>query len=199
MRDSDKAYIHILEMLIAGKVRCGQPVDEKNLCEDLSIGKTPLREALTRLAQEGYVVAVPRKGMTYVSFGISDLNTLFEIRFALNGLYTERIIENITDQQIQEIETLVITNHEDQYLKDHAFYTLLSEGCNDKYMAENMNKVKNLCLIALRPLQKNLSVQLDRIDDEYMQIVQALKNRDKEQLAKLLIQQIPAYVTVNYR
>ena len=199
MRDSDKAYFEILEMLIVGKVRCGQPVDEKNLCERLGLGKTPLREALTRLAQDGYVVAVPRKGMTYISFDISDLNTLFDMRLALNNIYTEKIIDNISDYQIQTLEEIIASTFEDAYLKDRVFYTLLSEGCNDKYLAEIMNKLKNLCLIALRPLQKNLSVQLDHIDVEYMQIVQALKARSKEQLSKLLIQQIPAYVTVSYR
>ena len=82
-RDSDKAYQAILNQIFEGKLRCGQPIRDSRLQEELGFGKTPLREALFRLVQDGYVTNVPHCGMFVASFDLVQLESMLNLRTVL--------------------------------------------------------------------------------------------------------------------
>lgn len=199
MRDSDKAYELIIDMLMSGKISGGQEINEKQLMEVLNLGKTPIREALTRLAQEGYVTAVPHKGMSVVNFNIGELNSLFRLRLALADYYAERLMESITDEQIEEIEKMSAAGDEDPYMLDYHFHRMLSKCTNDKYLDDVLRKLENLSIIGVRPLHYESQQKNEKVASEYEEILDALKKRDCELLKAVMKKHIPAYVTLGYR
>jgi DNA-binding GntR family transcriptional regulator len=70
---AERAYHEIRDMIVSLELRPGAVIDERSLMERLGIGRTPTREGLRRLAQEGLVEVYPRRGMFVTSVEIRDL------------------------------------------------------------------------------------------------------------------------------
>ena len=90
-----------------GVLKPGERIMEIQLAEELGISRTPIREAMRKLEQEGYVVMMPRRG-TYIStISIRDINDIFEIRSALEALSNGLAAERITDEELAELKELM--------------------------------------------------------------------------------------------
>src|SRR4051794_1573230 len=76
----DQAYLRLKDAIVSLQIPPGTPLVEARLAEQLGISKTPIRHALIRLEQEGFVHTVPFKG-TFVHYVTADdMRELFELR-----------------------------------------------------------------------------------------------------------------------
>ena len=82
---AEQAYGAVRDMIVSLELRPGAVVSERELMERLQIGRTPVREALHRLAQEKFVEVYPRRGMFVTTVEIHDLAALSEVRLPLEG------------------------------------------------------------------------------------------------------------------
>lgn len=80
---ADRAYGAIRERIVSLGLGPGAVIDERALIESLGIGRTPIREALRRLAQEKLVEVYPRRGMFVTRVDVRDLARLSEVRAVL--------------------------------------------------------------------------------------------------------------------
>ena len=94
---AERAYHAIREMIVSLELRPGAVIDERRLMEQLGIGRTPVREALRRLAQERLVDVYPRRGMFVTSVEIRDLASLAEVRCVLESSAARLAAERATD------------------------------------------------------------------------------------------------------
>jgi len=83
---TDKAYRELEERMIMLRLRPGQVLSETALSEQLNIGRTPIREALQRLAREGLVVILPRKGILVSEINPGKQLLVLEVRRELDRL-----------------------------------------------------------------------------------------------------------------
>ncbi len=205
MRDSDKAYESIINMLLSGEIKCGAPVDDKELCQKLNVGKTPLREALMRLVQHGYVNEIPRKGMTFVNLSLTELMSIFNIRIALSEYLGKLLIEKITDNKILKLENLIDEIDEIDEIEsndsnkscfeiDMKFHNLLIEIANDRYLTEFLVKLQNLSSIALEPLSDELKITSAKLKREFLVVISTLKEKNQENLVGALKKHVPKSV-----
>jgi len=91
---TDRAYGALEELIVTLKLPPGSAVSEAELSERLGIGRTPIREALQRLARERLVTILPRRGAQVTNLTISEVKEIFDIRAALNGLRDRDIAED---------------------------------------------------------------------------------------------------------
>lgn len=103
---SDKAYYAIREQIVALELRPGAVINERALVESLGIGRTPVREALRRLAQEQLVEVYPRRGMFVTTVEIRDLASLCEVRSVLESHGARLAAERASDVERQELAEL---------------------------------------------------------------------------------------------
>lgn len=82
---AEKAYYLIRDRIVAIDLAPGSTIDEKALMAELGLGRTPIREALRRLADEGLVEVVPRRGMFVTNIDIRDLAAISELRVIVEG------------------------------------------------------------------------------------------------------------------
>jgi DNA-binding GntR family transcriptional regulator len=94
------------DYLVEGNIPDGARIPERQLCEMLGISRTPLREALKVLAAEGLIDLLPNRGARVRHLSEQDLAELFDIMGGLEGLAGRLACENITDEEIAEIERL---------------------------------------------------------------------------------------------
>ncbi|GJM37438.1 MAG: GntR family transcriptional regulator [Acidimicrobiales bacterium] len=80
---SEQAYADLRTMIVRLELAPGDVLREDDLRERLGIGRTPIREALQRLAREHFVNVIPRRGMFVAGIEVGELSMLFETRTVL--------------------------------------------------------------------------------------------------------------------
>jgi len=93
---SDRAYYAIRELIVTLGLAPGSIVSERELQDRLSVGRTPVREALQRLEQERLVEVYPRRGIFVSNVDVLDLGVLSEVRSVLEGFAARLAAERST-------------------------------------------------------------------------------------------------------
>src|ERR1700674_3635737 len=102
----DEILARLRDHIVEGNIPGGSRVHERQLCEMLGISRTPLREALKVLASEGLVELLPNRGARVRQLSEHDLGELFDVMGGVEGLAGRLACENITDEEVAEIERL---------------------------------------------------------------------------------------------
>ena len=103
---SDRAYYRIRELIVTLDLVPGSAVSERELMERLQTGRTPVREALRRLAQERLVEVFPRRGILVSPVDVGDLGGLSEVRGELESFAARLAAERASAADRTELEAL---------------------------------------------------------------------------------------------
>lgn len=168
-------------------------IDERKLSERMEISRTPIREALARLEQEGLVRVVPRKGVYIVRKTKREILEMITVWAALESMAARLITLNATDKEIGTLRQMFanfegreikadIDEYSETNIKFHQ--AILKLGGNNliQEIAENL-------FIHMQSIRASTIGQDDRINRsivDHMHIIEALENRDTE-LAQRLV------------
>lgn len=86
LSDSDRAYSELVEMLVSGAISEDQALSERGLAEKLNLGRTPIREAIKTLIRDDVLESHATRGTVLKPMSLGDLQDLYEVRFAIEGL-----------------------------------------------------------------------------------------------------------------
>lgn len=80
---TEQAYAHLKNEIVSGRIVAGGQVDAKELAEHLGMSRTPVREAILRLANEGTIEVNARRGMRVVPLSVDDLQSVYQVITAI--------------------------------------------------------------------------------------------------------------------
>ena len=103
---ADRAYVAIRDLIVSLELPPGSLIDERRLVANLGIGRTPVREALRRLAQEQLVEVFPRRGMFVTGVDVRDLARISEVRAVLEPEAARLAAARATDEEREELADL---------------------------------------------------------------------------------------------
>jgi DNA-binding GntR family transcriptional regulator len=104
---ADRAYRALRDRLVALRIPPGAPIDEDAIGRELQMGRTPVREAIKRLALENLVTVFPRRGTFASEINITDLAHISDVRAQLEAHAAYRAAERITEAQRGELAGLL--------------------------------------------------------------------------------------------
>jgi DNA-binding GntR family transcriptional regulator len=104
---AERAYVAIRRLIVRLDLEPGSVINERELVARLGIGRTPVREALRRLAQEGLVEVYPRRGMFVTDVDVRRLAQLSEVRAVLEPEAARLAAERLAEAGRGELEELV--------------------------------------------------------------------------------------------
>jgi DNA-binding GntR family transcriptional regulator len=104
---ADRAYAELRDRIVTLRIAPGAPIDEDLLGTELGIGRTPVREAIKRLALENLVTVFPRRGTFASEINITDLAHISDVRLQLEGHAAYRAAQRITDDQRVQLDELL--------------------------------------------------------------------------------------------
>src|SRR6202023_2707168 len=149
---SEQAYRLIEEQIVTLRLKPGEILSEQMLSATCGIGRTPIREALQRLAREGLVLILPRKGIL-----VSDLNPrhqllLLEVRRELERLLSRAGAERATPEQREKMleiargmDAAAKTNDDIAFMRlDRELNELMIEAAHNAYAARSMKLLQGL-------------------------------------------------------
>ncbi|MBS0293071.1 MAG: GntR family transcriptional regulator [Proteobacteria bacterium] len=86
LKERDTAYTQVRELILTRQLAPGAAISERGLSEQLGLGRTPVREAVKTLAQEGLLEAIPARGTFVRQLTMQDLREIHEVRLGLEGI-----------------------------------------------------------------------------------------------------------------
>jgi DNA-binding GntR family transcriptional regulator len=121
---ADRAYYALRALIISLELAPGSPIKEPELTARLGIGRTPVREALRRLALERLVEVYPRRGMFVTTVDVRDLARLCEVRAVLEPEAARLAAERATRVDLEEINALLDELGVERRRDDHLLIAL---------------------------------------------------------------------------
>lgn len=184
MRLSDKAYHLIRRKIITLELPPLSAINEQTLMEDLDLGRTPIREALQRLAAENLVFFAPRRGIFVAEISITDLYKIFELRLVLEGFCAELAAERATPAQlarldavIQELDHVAAGDGKALMAMDEHFHELLYQAADNDFLAEYLRRLHALSL-RMWHLVLNRLGNVRGAMEQHLEIADAIKAGD---------------------
>jgi len=104
----DKAYLTIKQKLLHREIQPGERIREDLLAESVNMSRTPVREAISQLTTEGFIVNLPRKGLFCASISREEMLDFLKIREALEVLAVRECIGRITDGEIARLDEMLM-------------------------------------------------------------------------------------------
>jgi len=138
---TDQVYEYLSNSIIEGKIKPGEKLVEKNLCQEFGISRSPLRECFRILESEGLIIINPRKGAHVREVTRKDIEDVFPVRAKLEGLAAKLAIQYITEKDITNLNDLIIKMDETILEKNIKSFLQFNEIFHDIFIKASNNQV----------------------------------------------------------
>ena len=193
---SDQVFEHLESDILSGRYERGQVITEMQLCAELGVSRTPIREALRRLFQEHLIEDTPR-GTVVLGITPRDFQDMSEIRLRIEELAVRGFVANAGDDSLKALNEAVdfqefyLSRGDIDQLKalDGRFHEIIYAGCGSMILKDTLSplhkKIQQYRRNALRtPDRAAHSVK------EHREILQAIQARDADLAAERMNQHI---------
>lgn len=180
---TNQVYQNLKDKIINNEVLPNSYLDEKAICEALGVSRTPVREALARLEQDGLVVFLPRRGVMVSDLSLQTIIELIHIRKVMEPallrpyfrLYDKSVLREFREKQEQALQN---DDVETFYKLDYQFHKYLYEGTKKRhiikllsYVSDQHQRIRSQDYFRQRRLTKGAKDHIKIIDallkDEY--------------------------------
>lgn len=102
-----RVFVQLEQGIVDGQYPAGSSLTEKQLCEELGVSRTPLREALCQLELEGLVEFIPNKGAIVLGISQRDIDDIYTIKQSLDRLSASLATQRATPAELTELEEII--------------------------------------------------------------------------------------------
>ena len=102
---NEKAYEFIVRKLSTGELKPGQKLSEPSLAKACGVSRTPMREAVRRLVEEGVLYQVVKSGTYVTGFGAKDVSDAYEIRSIIESAMLEEAVDRLSKKDLSALQS----------------------------------------------------------------------------------------------
>ena len=189
----DIAYESLKQAIVTGELPAGYRIVETVYANKLHISRTPLREAFRKLELDGLVSCEVRRGVIVRAFTIDDIEEIYGIRNALMMLIAPSVMENITDEDLAELESILKLMDVSEQAADASALAVQNRQFHRKI--ENISNKRRILrvidsqeeyIIRFSALAIASIIRRTSAHEEHHQMLHHLKLRDEESFSKLM-------------
>ena len=194
---SDQAYERIRTEILTCELEPGQHFAQQQLVTKYNVGKTPIREALQRLTQDGFVQPVPRFGYVVAPIMLSDVHEIYDLRAIVEPAAARLAAIRGTDEQLERIreaaDKTYVYSERETYLAylDHnrGFHCSIAVAAGNRRLANLISKLLDELarVFHLGIEERDKSEEMRR---GHMALVEALIEREPDLAEEILLRQI---------
>jgi DNA-binding GntR family transcriptional regulator len=197
---ADRAYAELRDRIVTLAIPPGAPINEDALGRDLEMGRTPVREAIKRLALERLVTVFPRRGTFASEINITDLAAISDVRVQLEGHAARRAAERLTPLQREELDAMIAAIEEgetsgdpDTLMRlDAAIHRFVYACAANPYLQETLERYLNLSLRIWYLVLDRLPHLFDRVH-EHRQLLLAIREGDADRAARIAAEHVATF------
>jgi len=189
----ESAYERIREMVLNGEIESGIIITVSELAERLRLGKSPVRDAILKLGEEGYVQIMPRKGLLFKSLKGKDIKNIYQLREAIE-LYAIGIFVDEYDKNLKKcLEDLISRqiecasgNEIEKFMElDEKFHSTIVASLGNDLMDDTIRDIRRkLFHFGITSITKHKNIE--EAVEEHKNILIAIEERDRDKSRKLL-------------
>jgi DNA-binding GntR family transcriptional regulator len=194
---NQRTYDMVRGFIESGYLLPGTQLDERTLANELAISRTPLREAIARLVEEGLVERHPYRGNFVRTFSAKQINDLYVVRKTLEGLAVRLAVPRLTEDDLAKLGQIL--NATDEALEhndiigyssaDQEFHETIAHITENEILIASIERLKRQIQI-MRVSANHDPEVVKRTALERPRILAALAARDAEQAAQLMEEHI---------
>jgi DNA-binding GntR family transcriptional regulator len=194
---ANQAYAALRKDILTCELDPGSTIAQSQLVKRYDFGLTPVREALKRLEQEGYVQSIPRFGYLITPITLKDVEDLYDLRLILEQSAVRMAIQRATDEQLAQIQekasfTYKFKNRLSylQFLEHNiSFHVSIALASRNRKLAEMLANVLNE-MTRIFNLGLDLRDSAEEMRNEHIVLADALARRDIQQAKQIVQDQI---------
>jgi len=200
---AEQAYRRVRRMICTAELEPGAVISESGLCEQLGLGRTPVREALRALASEHLIDVYPRRGMFVAGVDPRDLRSLSEVREQLEPFAAKLAADRRDDVDLHTINGLLeeLSRFERDGLEEHRgelmdlderIHRVVYQSSHNAYLAHDLDRYYTLALrIWFLGLTK--VTHLHHAVLEHREILEAIRDGDADRAAMIMGKHIEGF------
>lgn len=181
------------QLLIEGRIAPGAKLNERELCEQLNVSRTPLREAIKLLGAEGLVDLLPNRGAVAVKLTETDIANAFEVLGGLEAMSGQLAAERITEDELAEIrathyEMLASFTRRDlssYYRLNAVIHSAINAAAKNPVLTSTYNSI-NARMQSMRFRTNQNETKWKQAMKEHQDMLDALVERDGNALGAIL-------------
>jgi len=189
----DLIFEKLQQAIFSGKFKSGKRITEKEVAEELNVSRTPVREALYRLASTGLIKIIPHRGFLISRWSSMEIRDVMEIRIALEMLAVRLAVKRILPEEIKELKDLIIKMYKAVLKGDikkvshlnTEFHNRIIFASKNKELLEVIEPLKNK-IHHFRIISLSTPNRLKKSFEEHKGILNALIERDSKLAQKLM-------------
>jgi DNA-binding GntR family transcriptional regulator len=182
----DVAYGAVLEAISNGAMKPGERVAEYKVAQWLSISRTPAREALRRLENEGLLVSHPRRGLVVAAVDSDAIFELYAAREILEGAAAGLAAQRATDAEIARLKHMVeaeadmVDDPGRMYAHNKEFHGLLYRAAHNRYLLKFLGSLSDALSAHHAPTTLGKEERRRAVIVEHKALVKAIASRNEE-------------------
>jgi DNA-binding GntR family transcriptional regulator len=197
---ADSAYRALRDRLVTLRIPPGSPIDEDAIGRELKMGRTPVREAIKRLALENLVTVFPRRGTFASEINITDLAHISDVRAQLEGHAAYRAAERINETQRADLAALLaeldLRKGEDDLEVlmdlDATVHRFIYRCAGNPFLEETLGRYLNLSLRIWYLVIDRLPHLFTRVH-EHEEVLHAIESGQAERAREILTRHIATF------
>lgn len=175
----DHVYEYISNQIRSQTLKPGEKINENVICDDLKISRTPVREALIQLSNEGYIEQIPRRGFVVRAVSLGRAHNIYAIIGALEALAATECLKRNTMFDVGQLEALARRMDEAIDAKDYAGYYQLQHTFHQTFIDASDN---DDLIRLLDNLKRTFIKQSYNGQEQEAEYQEALKKTNEEHL-----------------
>jgi len=196
---NDKAYERIKQMMFNYELVPGQRLTFADLADKLGVSRTPVNNALTILAKEGFLDFEPNHGYTVHQLTREEADSLYEVREILELGAIEKAIENATSDKLKGLErrknafdqSVVQNTRRGRFFLDQDFHAYIVEMSGNRYLAEYFREIYQRIFLRHR-INQYRGDRAQQVPAEHQELFDAIRQRDVEAAKQVISHHIHA-------
>lgn len=197
---ADRAYDRLRDRIVTLQIPPGAPINEDALGREFEMGRTPVREAIQRLALENLVTVFPRRGTFASEINITDLAAISDVRVQLEGHAAFRAAERITAAQLGELDALLeelrasgaIEDAAELMALDARVHRLVHRCAANPYLEQTLSRYFNLSLRIWHLVLERLPHLPARVH-EHSDLLEAIRTREPQRAREIVADHIATF------
>ena len=181
------AYETIRKKILSNTYPLGTALSERDLSEQLSISRTPVKDALKRLHFEGYVDILPERGAVVSKIGLSDTLELYEIREALEGHFVRLAAERRRSEDLEQM-TYHLKMHRQMFAEgtydnteyEDAFHIDLAKASFNQRLVSYLDCIIRQCGRTTVLHNRHSAQRIERSIAQHQEILDAVRDGDPD-------------------
>lgn len=192
----DVAYSALRDAIVANELKPGDRVSEYKVAAWLKISRTPAREGLRRLEAEGFLTAIPRRGLVVASVDDDAIYELYAAREALEGGVAALAARNATDAEIAALEQMVAAESamtgsaEMMFEHNRLFHQFIYRAARNRYLTKYLQSIYDT-LTAHRSISTmRIPARRVAVHGEHRVLCAAIARRDEEAAREAAVEHV---------